>query len=318
MTNLQRNTVPRMSTTNNASPPQQHRGISVITAEALADTALLATPQRIPGRPVLPEHTLKTQLFALMAEAPRRHKEGMVQTPVPPREAPETQATSLVTQPLLIIMARVDEARDPKEIAQHPGGRSPLQQGPNRSSSSSSSSSSSPLRAMLGSSTKMEASPAAAAVTGIKPTTGAPTAPPPTKIATPPLVGIGSKAAPVGIGSKPVGIGSAAAGQPPAEGENVLTKILQGGAAEQAGKLGDGFSGGNVEINPIQCCSEQQASLFSPEDITVINEDVEKRRRKEEGIFESCSSSFLRKLPGICVTRSCGLSQLCPISAEQI
>lgn len=50
----------------------------------------------------------------------------------------------------------------------------------------------------------------------------------------------GSKAAPVGIGSKPGGIGSAAAGQPPAEGDNVLTKILQGGAAEQAGKLGDG------------------------------------------------------------------------------
>lgn len=50
----------------------------------------------------------------------------------------------------------------------------------------------------------------------------------------------GSKAAPVGIGSKPGGIGSAAAGQAPAEGENVLTKILQGGAAEQAGKLGDG------------------------------------------------------------------------------
>lgn len=50
----------------------------------------------------------------------------------------------------------------------------------------------------------------------------------------------GSKAAPVGIGSKPGGIGSAAPGQTPAEGENVLTKILQGGAAEQAGKLGDG------------------------------------------------------------------------------
>uniref|UniRef100_A0A672YA74 Bassoon (presynaptic cytomatrix protein) b n=1 Tax=Sphaeramia orbicularis TaxID=375764 RepID=A0A672YA74_9TELE len=50
----------------------------------------------------------------------------------------------------------------------------------------------------------------------------------------------GSKAAPVGIGSKPGGIGSAAAGQAPAEGENVLSKILQGGAAEQAGKLGDG------------------------------------------------------------------------------
>lgn len=51
----------------------------------------------------------------------------------------------------------------------------------------------------------------------------------------------GSKAAPVGIGSKPGGIGSAAPGQTPAEGENVLTKILQGGAAEQAGKLGDGM-----------------------------------------------------------------------------
>uniref|UniRef100_A0A3Q2GMY8 Bassoon (presynaptic cytomatrix protein) b n=1 Tax=Cyprinodon variegatus TaxID=28743 RepID=A0A3Q2GMY8_CYPVA len=51
-------------------------------------------------------------------------------------------------------------------------------------------------------------------------------------------------AAPVGIGSKPVGIGSAAAGQAPGpDGENVLTKILQGGAAEQAGKLGDALSG---------------------------------------------------------------------------
>ncbi|XP_068598508.1 protein bassoon [Brachionichthys hirsutus] len=87
---------------------------------------------------------------------------------------------------------------------------------------------------------KMDATPAGA-VTGMKPLT-VPTAPQPTKIATPPLTGIGSKAAPVGIGSKPVGIGSAA-GQAPAEGENVLTKILQGGAAEQAGKLGDALSG---------------------------------------------------------------------------
>ncbi|KAM9410251.1 protein bassoon [Pholidichthys leucotaenia] len=79
--------------------------------------------------------------------------------------------------------------------------------------------------------------------TGMKPTTGIPPAPQPTKISTPPLTGIGSKAAPVGIGSKPGGIGSAAAGQAPAEGENVLTKILQGGAAEQAGKLGDALSG---------------------------------------------------------------------------
>ncbi|XP_020498022.2 protein bassoon [Labrus bergylta] len=89
---------------------------------------------------------------------------------------------------------------------------------------------------------KMDATPAATA-TGIKPTTGVPTAPLPMKTSTPPLTGIGSKAAPVGIGSKPVGIGSAAAGQPPAEGENVLSKILQGGAAEQAGKLGDALSG---------------------------------------------------------------------------
>ncbi|XP_028261064.1 protein bassoon [Parambassis ranga] len=88
---------------------------------------------------------------------------------------------------------------------------------------------------------KMEATPTAAA-TGMKPT-GVPVAPQPTKTATPPLTGIGSKAAPVGIGSKPVAIGSAAAGQAPAEGENVLTKILQGGAAEQAGKLGDALSG---------------------------------------------------------------------------
>ncbi|XP_047438396.1 protein bassoon isoform X2 [Mugil cephalus] len=89
---------------------------------------------------------------------------------------------------------------------------------------------------------KMDATPAAAAPS-MKPTTGIPTAPQPTKIATPPLTGIGSKAAPVGIGSKPGGIGSAAAGQPPAEGDNVITKILQGGAAEQAGKLGDALSG---------------------------------------------------------------------------
>lgn len=49
-----------------------------------------------------------------------------------------------------------------------------------------------------------------------------------------PFVFSGSKAVP-----RPGGIGSAA--QPPAEGDNVLTKILQGGAAEQAGKLGDGM-----------------------------------------------------------------------------
>ncbi|XP_050973692.1 protein bassoon isoform X3 [Labeo rohita] len=57
----------------------------------------------------------------------------------------------------------------------------------------------------------------------------------PAKTAQPPLTGIGSKAAP-----RPGGIGSAAAGQPGVEGESVLSKILPGGAAEQAGKLGEG------------------------------------------------------------------------------
>ncbi|XP_028301539.1 protein bassoon isoform X2 [Gouania willdenowi] len=89
---------------------------------------------------------------------------------------------------------------------------------------------------------KMDATPVAPP-TGIKPASGIPVAPQPTKIATPPLTGIGSKPAPVGIGSKAGVIGSAPTGQAPAEGENVLTKILQGGAAEQAGKLGDALSG---------------------------------------------------------------------------
>ncbi|XP_016354391.1 protein bassoon-like isoform X4 [Sinocyclocheilus anshuiensis] len=60
----------------------------------------------------------------------------------------------------------------------------------------------------------------------------------PAKTAQPPLTGIGSKAAP-----RPGGIGSAAAGQPGVDGESMLTKILPGGAAEQAGKLGEAISG---------------------------------------------------------------------------
>lgn len=52
----------------------------------------------------------------------------------------------------------------------------------------------------------------------------------------PPLPSEGSKAAP-----RPGGIGSAAAGQPGMEGDSMLSKILPGGAAEQAGKLGDGI-----------------------------------------------------------------------------
>ncbi|XP_077458536.1 protein bassoon isoform X3 [Stigmatopora argus] len=89
---------------------------------------------------------------------------------------------------------------------------------------------------------KMDATPSATSV-GMKPAMAVPTIPQTTKTAVPPLTGIGSKAAPVGIGSKAGGIGSAAAGQAPTEGENVLSKILQGGAAEQAGKLGDALSG---------------------------------------------------------------------------
>ena len=44
----------------------------------------------------------------------------------------------------------------------------------------------------------------------------------------------------MGIGSKAGGIGGAAPPQAAADGENVLTKMLPGAAAEQAGKLGDG------------------------------------------------------------------------------
>ncbi|KAK9515620.1 hypothetical protein VZT92_026249 [Zoarces viviparus] len=59
-----------------------------------------------------------------------------------------------------------------------------------------------------------------------------------TKAAQPPLTGIGSKAT-----TRPGGIGSAAAGQPGMEGDSMLSKILPGSAAEQAGKLGDALTG---------------------------------------------------------------------------
>lgn len=88
---------------------------------ALADTALPATPQRIPGPLDLPGHTPKTHLVVLMAEVPHLHQEGVVQTHALCRVAPEIQETSLVTQPLVITMAPVEGSRDPKEIAQ--GGR---------------------------------------------------------------------------------------------------------------------------------------------------------------------------------------------------
>uniref|UniRef100_A0A8C1V0Q1 Bassoon presynaptic cytomatrix protein n=1 Tax=Cyprinus carpio TaxID=7962 RepID=A0A8C1V0Q1_CYPCA len=49
---------------------------------------------------------------------------------------------------------------------------------------------------------------------------------------------LGSKSAP-----RPGGIGSATAGQSGVEGESMLSKMLPGGAAEQAGKLGEAISG---------------------------------------------------------------------------
>ncbi|KAK7146630.1 hypothetical protein R3I93_014172 [Phoxinus phoxinus] len=63
----------------------------------------------------------------------------------------------------------------------------------------------------------------------------------PAKIAQPPLTGIGSKAP-----LRPGGIGSAAAGltgQMGVDGDSIMSKILPGGAAEQAGKLGEAISG---------------------------------------------------------------------------
>lgn len=41
-------------------------------------------------------------------------------------------------------------------------------------------------------------------------------------------------------GARPGGTPGASAGQPGADGESVLSKILPGGAAEQAGKLTEG------------------------------------------------------------------------------
>lgn len=49
-------------------------------------------------------------------------------------------------------------------------------------------------------------------------------------------ISIGMKA-----GARPGGPPGAAPGQPGAEGESVLSKILPGGAAEQAGKLTEGM-----------------------------------------------------------------------------
>lgn len=146
MTNLQRNTVLGMSTANSAIPPHHH-GNTVTMAAALADTALHVTPQRILGPPVLPGHTLKTNLPALMGEAARLFKEGVAQTPALPRQVPGILAISPGNRTLVVTMAVEEEARDPKAIAQPPEGRTPLLQGLKHSSSSNT-----PRRAILGSS----------------------------------------------------------------------------------------------------------------------------------------------------------------------
>lgn len=67
------------------------------------------------------------------------------------------------------------------------------------------------------------------------------------------LLSPGSKAAP-----RPGGIGSAAAGQPGMEGEGMFSKILPGGAAEQAGKLGEGMYKCKVKNN-----KKKTRNLFS-------------------------------------------------------
>ncbi|KAI5607131.1 protein bassoon [Silurus asotus] len=71
---------------------------------------------------------------------------------------------------------------------------------------------------------------------------GSKAAPQTAKAPTTPATAIGSKAAP-----RPGGIGSAAQPpQQPTDSENVFSKILPGNAAEQAGKLGDASSAGDV------------------------------------------------------------------------
>lgn len=69
----------------------------------------------------------------------------------------------------------------------------------------------------------------------------------------------GSKAAP-----RPGGIGSAAAGQPGMDGEGMFSKILPGGAAEQAGKLGEGMSKCNIlgKKNKEKVIFQLQTNLF--------------------------------------------------------
>ncbi|CAM4713261.1 unnamed protein product [Leuciscus chuanchicus] len=83
----------------------------------------------------------------------------------------------------------------------------------------------------------------------------------PAKIAQPPLTGIGSKAP-----LRPGGIGSAAAGQTGQmgiEGDSIMSKILPGGAAEQAGKLGEANQDWNHRTLPTQGHNSMETTLFA-------------------------------------------------------
>lgn len=95
MMSLHRNIALGMSTTNNATP-LLHHGTTVTMVAALADAALHVTPQRSPGPPVLPGHTLKNKVPTVMAETPHLHKEEVVKSHVLPMQAPGTQANSPV------------------------------------------------------------------------------------------------------------------------------------------------------------------------------------------------------------------------------
>lgn len=76
----------------------------------------------------------------------------------------------------------------------------------------------------------------------------------------------GSKAAP-----RPGGIGSAAAGQPGMEGDSVLSKILPGGAAEQAGKLGEGTINRSLTAHFKQVIWPWYDERFHVSDIISVN-----------------------------------------------
>lgn len=152
MMNLQRNTVPRMSTTND-TPPQQHHGNTGTMAAVLVDIALLATHLRILG-PVFPGHTPRNHLLALMPGVPHLHREGVVQIPALSREVPGTQEISLVTQPLVITIVVLGEGvREHKEIVQAQGGR--MSQNQALSHSSNISNNNHPLRVIVGSSVQV-------------------------------------------------------------------------------------------------------------------------------------------------------------------